>query len=238
MLWIYPALMLASVATGVVVARRTQAPLGLTARQRLAVGIGAFCGGMIGAKLPFLFMDLDRLAGGAAWLDNGKSIVFGLVGGYFGVELAKRAAGVRVKTGDGFAVPVAAAVAVGRLACFAAGCCYGRATSLPWGVNFGDGVRRHPTQFYEAAFHLLAAVALGVLRSRGRCRGHLIKLYFIAYFAYRFLSEFIRPEPAWRLGLTAYQWASLAFAPVFVLLWVRDEKRGLQAGRAAGTVQP
>jgi hypothetical protein len=91
--------------------------LGLTPRQRLGIGLGAFCGGMIVAKLPFVLADWEGQVDGRAWFDNGKTIVFGLVGGYFGVELAKWALGIRVKTGDGFAVPVAA-VAIGRPACF------------------------------------------------------------------------------------------------------------------------
>src|SRR5262245_14857978 len=110
--------MAAAVATGVVVARRQGNPLGLTGRQRLGLALGAFVGAMIGAKLPFLFRDWDRLVSGEAWLDGGKTITTGLVGGYFGVEVAKRALGLKAKTGDAFAVPVAAAVAVGRLACF------------------------------------------------------------------------------------------------------------------------
>ncbi len=44
---------------------------------------------MIGAKLPYVLLDWEGLASGRAWFDNGKTILFGLVGGYFGVELAK-----------------------------------------------------------------------------------------------------------------------------------------------------
>src|SRR3954466_11854781 len=155
--WTYPLIMGAATATGVAVSRRTQRSLGLDRWERLGIGLGAFCGGMIGAKLPFVLADWPAMVSGRAWLDNGKTIVFGLVGGYFGVELAKRMLDVRVKTGDSFAVPVAAAVAIGRLACFSAGCCYGKATRLPWAVRFGDGVPRHPTQLYEFAFHAAAA---------------------------------------------------------------------------------
>jgi phosphatidylglycerol:prolipoprotein diacylglycerol transferase len=220
--WSYPILMGASIATAVVLGRRSQGALGLTGRERLGIGLGAFCGAMIGAKLPFVLADWPGLLSGRAWLDNGKTIVFGLVGGYFGVEAAKWALGVRIKTGDSFAVPVAAAVAVGRLACFSAGCCFGTPTSLPWGVDFGDGVRRHPTQLYEFSFHLAAAFGLAWLRRRGLLRGQLIKLYILAYLAYRFLTEFLRPEPVLALGLTGYQWAALALMPVFAALWVRD----------------
>jgi phosphatidylglycerol---prolipoprotein diacylglyceryl transferase len=220
--WAYPAIMGAAVATGVLVSRRTQRPLGLSRTGRLALGLAAFCGGMLGAKLPFVLLDWEGLRTGAAWLESGKTLTLGLVGGYFGVEAMKWALGIRVKTGDSFAAPVAAAVAVGRLACFTAGCCHGVATALPWGVDFGDGVRRHPTQLYEFAFHAACAVVLLALQARGLLRGQLIKLYIITYLVYRFLTEFIRPEPEVALGLTVYQWAAVVFVPVFAALWVRD----------------
>lgn len=223
MTWTYPAIMLAAVATGVLLSRGRQASLGLSRGERFGIALGAFCGAMIGAKLPFALLDWEGLKSGAAWLDSGKTIVFGLVGGYFGVETAKWALEIRVKTGDSFAVPVAAAVAVGRLACFSAGCCFGTPTSLPWGYDFGDGPR-HPTQLYEAAFHLCAAVVLDQLQRRGLFRGQLVKLYIITYLVYRFATEFIRPEERIWLSLTAYQWACLVLIPVFAALWFRDRK--------------
>lgn len=234
MTWAYPALMGLAIATGVVVSRRTQRPLGLSKGQRLAIGLAAFCAGMLAAKLPFVLMDWEGFLSGRAWFDNGKTLVFGLVGGYFGVEAAKWALHIRVKTGDSFAAPVAAAVAVGRLACFCAGCCYGTATDLPWGVDFGDGVRRHPTQLYEFAFHLGCAVILAQLQARGIFRGQLIKLYIIVYLIYRFATEFIRPEPKAWLGLSLYQWAALLFVPVFCLLWAHDRLAGAPVGTPKG----
>jgi phosphatidylglycerol:prolipoprotein diacylglycerol transferase len=223
--WVYPIIMFVALATGILLSRRTQPALGLSPKQRLAIGLGAFCGAMIGAKLPFVLSDWDGLITGRAWLENGKTIVFGLVGGYFGVELAKASLLIRVKTGDSFAVPVAASVAIGRLGCFSAGCCYGTETSLPWAVNFGDGLRRHPTQLYESAFHLAAAFVLAWLQGKGLLKGQLIKLYIIAYLLYRFATEFIRPEPALWLGLSGYQWACMALVPVFALLWLQDERQ-------------
>jgi len=225
MTWMYPALMAAAVATGVVLSRRSQRQLGLTGHERLGIGLGAFCGAMIGAKLPFVLSDWDGLLSGRAWFDGGKTIVFGMVGGYFGVELAKWSMQVRVKTGDSFAVPVAAAVAVGRLACFVGGCCFGTVTALPWGVDFGDGLRRHPTQLYEFAFHALSAIGLALLYRRRLLCGQLIKLYILGYLSFRFVTEFIRPEPTLWVGLTGYQLAALGLAPAFVLLWIQDSRR-------------
>lgn len=227
--WTYAGLMLAALVMCGLLLRQTQEALPLTALQKLGIGIGAFCGAMIGAKLPFVLSDWDGLLSGMAWLQDGKTIMCGIVGGYFGVELAKWALDVRVKTGDTFAAPVAVAVAIGRVACFTGGCCYGTPTDLPWGVTFassaasaGGLVPRHPTQLYEAAFHLLAAAALVWLGRRGMFKGQLIKLYILCYLGYRFVTEFIRPEAQLWLGLTGYQWACLALAPVFVGLWIRD----------------
>jgi phosphatidylglycerol:prolipoprotein diacylglycerol transferase len=222
--WAYPTLMGAALATGVIVSRRTQQPLGLSKWERLAIGLAAFCGGMLGAKLPFVLLDWEGFLSGSAWFDNGKTLMLGLLGGYFGVEAAKWAMHIRVKTGDSFAAPVAAAIAVGRLACFSAGCCYGTTTDLPWGVDFGDGIRRHPTQLYEFAFHISCAVILARLQARGHFRGQLIKFYILAYMVYRFATEYIRPEPKLWLELSVYQWAALLFAPVFAFLWLRDRK--------------
>jgi phosphatidylglycerol:prolipoprotein diacylglycerol transferase len=235
----YPLIMLAALVTCSVLLRRWQARLPLAWWQKAGLGIGAFCGAFLGAKVPFVLADWDRLVSGAAWLENGKTIMCGIVGGYFGVELAKWAMDIRIKTGDSFAVPVAVAVAIGRLACFVGGCCFGAPTSLPWGVAFasaGDQLPRHPTQLYEAVFHLTLAAVLFGLQRKGQWRGQLIKLYILCYLAYRFVTEFIRPEiTLGSSGLTGYQWAALVLAPLFVWLWMRDAR---QLAQEASVGQP
>jgi phosphatidylglycerol---prolipoprotein diacylglyceryl transferase len=222
----YTLIMIAAVAVGAWLNRRTQGALPLSSAKRLGVGLGAFCGAMIGARLPFVLSDWQGFLSGAAWFSDGKTILCGLVGGYAGVEIAKWALDIRVKTGDSFAVPVAAAVGIGRVACFVGGCCYGTPTNLPWGVVFPsiDSLPRHPTQLYEAAFHLTAAAVLWDLQRQGAFRGQLIKLYILSYLAYRFATEFIRPEARLWASLTGYQWACLVLAPVFVGLWIRDSQ--------------
>lgn len=218
--------MLTAVVVCALLLRRTQARLPLGGWQKLGIGIGAFCGAMLGAKLPFVLADWEGMRSGAAWFSHGKTIIFGLVGGYFGVVVAKWVLEIRVKTGDSFAVPVAVAVATGRLACFWGGCCYGKVTAVPWGVVFShQEMPRHPTQLYESVFHLSAAAILYWLGKRGLLQGQLFKLYIVAYLAYRFASEWIRPEPAWWLGLTVYQWAALSLAPIFVWIWISDVRR-------------
>lgn len=194
--------------------------LKLARPDRIALTLGAFCGGMLGAKLPFLFTDLNGLLSGAAWLDNGKTVLTGLAGGYFGVEYVKWIRGIRTKTGDSFVIPLALALGIGRLGCFLGGCCFGRETRLPWGVDFGDHIARHPTQLYEAFFHFSAAVFFVLCRQNSWLLGRTLKSYFLAYFVFRFFTEWLRPERIVAFSLTPYQLTSLALFLLFgALLW-------------------
>ncbi len=146
------------------------------------------------------------------WPD-GKTIVGGLIGGMVAVELIKRRMGVHTRTGDLFALPLTIGIAIGRIGCFLAGLpdhTYGNPTSLPIGVDFGDGIRRHPTQLYEVAFLLgLAAVLIG-LRSRFTKPGEKFRFFMVSYMTFRLLVDGIKPDPRVALGLSVIQWACVA----------------------------
>lgn len=221
---IYPCIMLTALVVGWWLSRGRQAKLQLNRQQKWAISLGAFCGGMIGAKLPFALADPLGPLCTQAWLADGKTIMFGLAGGYLGVEVAKSLVDVRVKTGDAFALPVAVAIAIGRLGCVVGGCCFGLPTKLPWGWTDAAGIRRHPTQLYEMLFHLTAAGVLWQLERRQLFPRQRLKLYLAAYCVFRFCTEFLRPEvPLWG-GLTGYQWTALAMLPVLALLWWQDRE--------------
>ena len=221
---LFPLIMMAAVGTGALLSRRYQSTLSLSGIQKLWIGLAAFSGAIISAKLPFLIPGLPGFDAPDGILLSGKTILFGMVGGYFGVEAAKWHIGLKTKTGDAFVVPVAVSIGIGRLACFCAGCCYGTATQVPWAVTFPrvDQLTRHPTQIYEFLFHMTAAAVAAWLIRRRMLKGQLIKLYFISYFTYRLLTEFIRPEARVLAGLTAYQWTTLILIPLFSFLWYRD----------------
>ena len=72
----YFLLMLAALGTCSLLLRKTQEKLPLLWWQKLGIGVGAFCGAMIGAKLPFLFLDWNRFLDGSAWLSDGKRLMF------------------------------------------------------------------------------------------------------------------------------------------------------------------
>lgn len=86
---IYTLIMASAIGVGELLARKTQGELPLRRREKFYVGLSAFCGAMLGAKLPLVLADWDGFVSGAAWFASGKTIICGLVGGYFGVKLAK-----------------------------------------------------------------------------------------------------------------------------------------------------
>jgi phosphatidylglycerol:prolipoprotein diacylglycerol transferase len=199
---------------------------------RILLMLAAFTGGVLGAKIPFVLGVMSGpdpgFLGWRLWFADGKTITAGLAGAYLGVELGKLALGIRIKTGDTFALPLACALAVGRLGCFFNGCCYGVSTEVPWGVDFVylDGLthRCHPTQVYESLFHLGMAGLLLLMIRLDVLKNQRLKCYLIAYCVYRFLSEFIRPEQAFFLGLTFYQCFCVAAAVALAVQWWVDSR--------------
>jgi phosphatidylglycerol---prolipoprotein diacylglyceryl transferase len=203
-------------AIGVALRRPSTLPRG----QRAAVVAGAILGAALGAKLPFVIFAGESPFTLDIWIRDGKTLLAGLAGGYLGVEAAKLIARIRAKTGDGFAVPLAAAVGVGRIGCYFNGCCTAPGLAVP---------------LWESAFHITMAFVLWRLERAGRFRWQLLKLYLIAYAAFRFVVEFVRTEPRIWGGFTAYQFGAAALAILMAALWVKDEhlKRTLQTEDAA-----
>lgn len=182
---------------------------------RWSVIAAAIGGAALGSKVLFWLEDpvqtWQHLAD-PAFLLGGKTIVGGLAGGLIGVELTKLAFGVRESTGDLFAAPLAIGAAIGRVGCFLTGLSdqtYGVATTLPWGVDFGDGVPRHPTQIYEALFLAGLAVVLWRLGTRPHTNGVLFKLFMVGYLGFRLVIDVLKPETRFG-GLSSIQWAALA----------------------------
>jgi prolipoprotein diacylglyceryltransferase len=201
---------------------RSPAVQALPWQHRIALTLGAFIGGAFGAKIGYMLATGNNWLDFGIWLTDGKTVTTGLLGAYLGVEAVKLLLHIHVKTGDSYALPLAMALAVGRWGCFLNRCCYGQRTDLPWGVDFGDGVVRHPTQVYESLFHLTMAGVLVWLIRRDLLPNQRLKLYLITYGCYRFLTEFIRPEPDWALGLTFYQWVSVVMIVGLAVQWWFD----------------
>jgi phosphatidylglycerol:prolipoprotein diacylglycerol transferase len=184
-------------------------------RSRTWVIAAAALGGVIGSRLLYLLEDPARTA--ASWSDplflvGGKTVVGGLIGGLIAVEWIKRRRGVTVATGDLMAVPLIVGIAIGRIGCFLSGLddhSYGTATVMPWGIDFGDGVTRHPTQLYEILFLAVLGMALVAWRRRPHLVGDQFKAFMVGYMAWRFAIDFVKPGTT-IAGLSVIQWACLA----------------------------
>lgn len=198
---------------------------GLLAPGTFAVLVGVLAGAAIGNKAVFFIErpDLWRamLAGEGVW--PGQSIVGGLLGGLIGVEIAKWLTGQTRSTGDAMVGPLCAGIALGRVGCFLAGLhddTYGLPTALPWGVDLGDGVPRHPTALYEIAFIALLFTALRAGRTTlSAVPGLQFKLFLSAYLLWRLLIDGLKPvRVGYPLGLSGIQWvcvvALLCYLPV------------------------
>lgn len=177
------------------------------------IAVGALVGGVIGAKLFQWIIDIEYVFENITRIDvllSGRTIVGGLIGGTIGAKVTKHLLKIKEKRGNLFAPAIAMGVAIGRLGCFFRGCCYGKATSLPWGVDFGDGILRHPTQIYESLFMLAMFVYIQIVKDKKSIKpGQLFKRLMIAYFTFRFLIEFIRVERIILFGLTSFQIISI-----------------------------
>jgi phosphatidylglycerol---prolipoprotein diacylglyceryl transferase len=157
-----------------------------------------------------------------------RSIEGAVAGGIVAVEIYKRAARIRTRTGARFALPFAVGVAIGRVGCYLAGLddfTYGTPTALPWGHDFGDGIARHPVQLYEAAA-MAAFAVFYVTAVRLRDPFVIDNGFYLAagfYGAQRFAWEFFKPYGAvvgpftlfhlLSLAILAYACAMIATAP-------------------------
>ncbi len=143
-----------------------------------------------------------------------KTIVGGLLGGLAGVEITKKFIGVTVSSGDLMTFPLLLGLAIGRIGCHLAGLpdgTFGSATTLPWAIDFGDGMPRHPVNLYEILF--LSAIALTIFTLERRYKlpnGSRFKIFMIGYLLWRFLLEYLKPAFFWPgVGLSSIQMACL-----------------------------
>jgi len=194
------------------------------------VNLGVYCAlmGMLGAKLLMIALDPEyRQHPGEifsmATLQS-AGIFFGglalaLVFAYFYMRSQKLPV---LSTADIFAPGLALGHGIGRLGCFAAGCCWGKPTHLPWAVTFTSqetttgvplGIPLHPTQLYEALAEGVICVLLIAALKRAHKDGAIIGLYLVLYGFVRFGVEFLRMHDSSNpLGgpFTLEQWIALA----------------------------
>jgi phosphatidylglycerol:prolipoprotein diacylglycerol transferase len=187
----------------------------LKTEARWSIIVAAVLGAAIGSKLLYWCEDPIRTAQewtSLPYLLGGKTIVGAILGGTLAVEFTKWRAGIRRRTGDLFALPITIGIAIGRIGCFLAGKqddTYRSATTLPWGIDLGDGIPRHPTQLYEIAVMMALAVLLSHIHPPRFAEGDRFRIFALSYFSWRLFVDFLKPGVSFG-GMTFLQWACAA----------------------------
>lgn len=183
----------------------------ISSNNRLSIIIGAIFGALFFSRFV-AFFENPPLHIEQGWFSilNNKTIMGGLFGGLLGVELAKKIIGEKQSSGDLFTLPLIFGIIIGRIGCFLAGIkefTYGVETSSFLGMDLGDGLLRHPIALYEIAFLVLLFILIrGIQQSRNTMEsGTSFKIFMIAYFAFRFCIEFLKPNTFFFLGLSSIQ---------------------------------
>ena len=229
--------------------------------QRWTVLAAAAVGALVGSRLLGLSEQWPTVE--QAWRTGrmaelllspgGKTIVGGLLGGWLGVEIAKKFSGIRRRTGDLFALPLCVGIAVGRVGCLIGGLAddtYGKPTSLPWAVDLGDGIGRHPVQVYEILFLALLGFMItriqvadpasedGLSHAESSFtkplasgpEGARFRVFLGGYLAWRVVIDFLKPQPLIH-GLNLIQWSCVAGILLLILSEVM-RKRSHETVRA------
>jgi phosphatidylglycerol:prolipoprotein diacylglycerol transferase len=235
------------VALGLVVAllviRRLAPRAGLEGQQAQDVVVWACLAGLVGAKLLLVLLEPKAfLADPAGVLFQGGVFYGGLIAAVATLIIVCWRRGIDPnRLGDACAPAVPLGHAFGRLGCFLAGCCWGKACELPWGVvyenheaaAFGHVIPAstavHPVQLYEALGNVLLAGAMYLLFRKRSFTGQVWWTYAALYAVMRFALEEFRGDArgAWFGGAlsTSQVVALLAFAAAFVMLGVQWRRR-------------
>lgn len=233
--------------TGIAVAQRMARRFGLDPDRIFNLAVYLALGAIVGAKLFLVIQDwrfyvqAPRELFTMEFLQSAGIFYGGLIVALLVLTLYVRHFKMRwLGVGDAVAPGVAIGHAIGRLGCFSAGCCWGKPTSLPWGVTFTSqyahqtvgvplGIPLQPTQLYESiAEFIIFAVLWRIGKKRG-FEGQLTAVYLLSYGVVRFLVDFLRAyEPQAMLfhGLmTDAQLTSLFMITLAMVIFVRHARQ-------------
>ena len=210
----------------------------------------AFVAALIGSKLLYIVLSWQALGSSfsAKILYALKNFRYGFVflGGAVTAILSllyylKKKNLPVLKTADFFVVALPLGHAIGRIGCFLAGCCYGKPTSLPWGVSFThahtlvpsqfQGIALHPTQLYESAANLFLFFILQYYYKKPHKTGGVLAAYLIGYSVIRFVIEFFRGDfrGGFLWGISPSQFISVLAVITVTTVWYflkKDKSHG------------
>lgn len=193
----------------------------------IAATIGAFFGSHLlgGFENPPAVFQTDHLLD---YFYSNKTIVGGLLGGLICVELTKKAINEKTASGDLFTYPLILAMIIGRIGCISMGvheATYGLPSSLPWAMNLGDDIPRHPVSLYEIIFLIMLWFFIIAMRKKYVLKnGAMFKIFMIGYLFFRFMLDFIKPHFTYSFGLSTIQVACLA-GLIYYYRYIIDPKK-------------
>ena len=232
----YGVLLATAYLTGLQLALVRARQRGLDPVRMLDLGVYIIIAALVGAKLLLLMTEFDSYRSNPAELWSlmraGGVFYGGLIAAVLVAFWYITRHGLPLwTTCDLFAPGIALGHVIGRMGCFMAGCCYGRPTTLPWGITFTDlfaatnvgtplGVALHPTELYEAGAELIVLVLLLTTERKGRpFPGRTFWGYLLLYAISRFIIEFYRGDPRGVVfGVSTSQFISLILAPLSVVM--------------------
>lgn len=210
-------------------------------------------GVLLGARFGHvLFYDLDHALKDPMWIfkiwTGGLASHGAVIGLITVMYLFTRGRGVPFLEGaDRFSFSAALGATLVRVGNFFNSEILGKPTNSDWGIRFpvadGDNAPlRYPTQLYEIALGLFVMLVLYLVDRRlkeKRPRGLLISLFFLVYFAGRFVIEFYKDQqgfiakdatitmgqylsiPGFLLGVYGVQWSLRSKLPAG---WPREDE--------------
>lgn len=204
-------------------------------------GIVILLGGLIGARLFFVLMNIKYYIANPLEIVNlskGGLVWYGgfLTGILVGIIFVKKN-NINFWDGADLLAPfIALAQSIGRIGCFLNGCCYGSIVNKGYvlGVTFPhETVLRHPAQFYESLTLLILFLVLRYWQRHRHFKGEIFLGYAMLYSLSRFVLEFFRGDnPKIFAGLTIAQLVSIgilaacAIVLIFKLLsWKKKSSR-------------
>ena len=206
----YGVLLAIAFITGLWVASRQARAAGLDAARVTDMAVYVLIAGLVGAKVLLVVVEWGYYAHNPrellSILQSGGVFYGGLIGAFpVAWWYARKHALPPWRTADVLAPAVAIGQAIGRLGCFAAGCCYGRPAEVPWAVTFRDSYASrtvgtpldtplHPTEIYEAIACLAIFFLLAQVARRKRFDGQVTLAYVLLYGIARFVIEFYRGD--------------------------------------------
>ncbi|MCM8782705.1 MAG: prolipoprotein diacylglyceryl transferase [Candidatus Omnitrophica bacterium] len=185
--------------TATILASRTAKIFGVPPDNISTLSLAILISGVIGARLLYVLLNLKDFLSSPFeifMVSHGGLVFYGgaisaLFSGLVYLKIVKLPIW---DIADIISPYIALGHSIGRIGCFLNGCCFGKPTISFFGIMFGDGIVRHPTQIYSSVFLVFLYMFLRTSLQFRQFKGQIFFSYLIFYPAGRFFIEFLRGD--------------------------------------------